>query len=1045
MLSSIMRKASFALLSLTLVSGIASSHGYASSEAGKPVIEWSRQYGVDEKVTGQNITSTSDGGYVVTGTVIEKESGIRKANILKLNSSGTLQWEQKIQHNNTSRTEVDVTIETKDGGYLSCGSILKENGKYDILLIKLNAQGAVEWMKEYNYGFTMYSLSVAETKDNDFVITGRSYGGADINYAYVLKINAQGQELWLKKLKFSYDQDFEDIIATPDGGSIAVGSQVDRFFNDPNRGAVISKLNADGEEVWTRKLSAAPKLRTAYSIAPSDDGYVIFGEDSDWEDAYFLTKIDTNGKVLWEKKFKLPIDRRYFKKVVRTNEGYTLLAEIDKNSHNDKERRYELSKFDNHGELLNQNEFTVKDFSEMTGLTASSDGGYALLGQVSDIKSYCMQVTKLAGPNSQPGERMLERISFTDNGKKMAVGEHTPTAVIAHYSDGSKETLKDSLSFSSDDEEIANVDFKGIIKGIKAGSTTIHAFYQNHQAQLEVEVFEVPNHGDADHWSYQYGIDHSYIYVRSIVPASDGGYIITGDMRYEMYGIRDAYVLKLNASGIIEWQQVIRHGLSGHAEAHKAIETKDGGILISGTTSNHDYSRNTRDVVFMAKLSAQGILEWEKEFPGVDRAGNAVDETDDGGFVVTGANPEDGPAYVLKTDSQGQVMWNRTYSFGYYQNYNDILATPDGGSIAVGVVDTYEGNNDEAIVTKLNPNGDVVWNKNLLPIGRSAYSIISTDEGDYLIASNTKGGVNYLTRINDGGEVIWERTYEAQKDQEFYKIVRDSQGYVLLGRNAAGGYANSESQFVALELGRDGQIIGKHNFNEPNLTGLYHGTVTPDGKFVLTGTVEVNGKSILQVTKTAGSGNPPVDPVLDGISFKDSSVKIAAGEKKAVLVKTHYSDGTEQLLTDTDSISFFSEDENTATVDAKGLITGVNPGSTVIQAVYQNQSAQLQVEVTMPGSENPEPVEGIFYLDSEEYSLTEGTSIDTVAFFKDKDGNIHNVTKMSTFKSDNPAIVDYDQDGNINGVRAGITYITAEYQGKTYRALVQVVRASVPK
>ncbi|MNR48605.1 hypothetical protein D3C85_1678570 [compost metagenome] len=73
-----------------------------------------------------------------------------------------------------------------------------------------------------------------------------------------------------------------------------------------------------------------------------------------------------------------------------------------------------------------------------------------------------------------------------------------------------------------------------------------------------------------------------------------------------------------------------------------------------------------------------------------------------------------------------------------------------------------------------------------------------------------------------------------------------------------------------------------------------------------------------------------------------------------------------------------------------------------------------------------------------------GTSLDTVAFFKDKDNKIHDVTKAATFKSDNPAILDYDQDGNINGIGAGITYITAEYQGKTYRALVQIVRASVP-
>ncbi|MNU85991.1 Bacterial Ig-like domain (group 2) [compost metagenome] len=488
MLRSIIRKASCALLSLTLVSGIAASHGYASTETGKPVIEWSHQYGAEDRfASGQNITSTSDGGYIVTGSIADKDSGITKANILKLNSSGELQWAQKYQHNNIRTTQFDQTIETKDGGYLSIGSVLNENGRYGILLIKLSALGAVEWNKEYDYGFNTYSLSIAETKDNNFVMTGRSFGWSGIQYTYVLKINPGGQEIWLKMLKFSDEQNFEDIIATPDGGSIAVGSQNDRYFNDPNLGVVISKLNANGDQVWTRKLSAAPSLRMGLSISSSGDGgYVIYGEDS--ADNLYLTRIDASGKVLWDKKFNQPFGQSYFNKVFPTNEGYALFSEFEKRSTNDKERKYELSVIDNNGELSSQNEFTVKEFSYLKGLTASPDGGYVLLGGVSDANNYYMQVTKLAGPNNQPGECTLDRISFTDSGKKIAAGEHTQAAVNAHYSDGSIEALKDSVSFTSEDENTATVDSKGVITGIRPGITIIHAVYQGHSAQLQIEV-----------------------------------------------------------------------------------------------------------------------------------------------------------------------------------------------------------------------------------------------------------------------------------------------------------------------------------------------------------------------------------------------------------------------------------------------------------------------------------------------------------------------------------------------------------------------------
>ncbi|MNV41873.1 Bacterial Ig-like domain (group 2) [compost metagenome] len=294
--------------------------------------------------------------------------------------------------------------------------------------------------------------------------------------------------------------------------------------------------------------------------------------------------------------------------------------------------------------------------------------------------------------------------------------------------------------------------------------------------------------------------------------------------------------------------------------------------------------------------------------------------------------------------------------------------------------------------------------------------------------------------------MIWERTYDPTPDRElFNKVVQTDHGYALLGENRKGAYPQIESRFEVLKLGKNGEIVNNTIFGEPNLYSSGRGTASPDGGFVLTGQVNVSEKYILQLTKLSHSqDNPPVERTLTCIVFTDSTKKIAVGENAPATVNAHYSDGSEAGISD--SVSFTSEDEDTATVDSKGLITGVKPGSTTINAVYKGLSAQLKVDVSeSPGSGDPDPVEGSFYLDSDEYSLTAGTSLDTIAFFKDKDGKIHDVTKQSVFSSENVKIADYDKNGNIIGVHAGITYITAEYQGKTYRALVQVVRASVPK
>lgn len=1037
MFRTLTRKAGYALLSLALVSSITAGVGYASSVPESPATEWSRQYGMDEQfLTGRNITSTSDGGYVVTGG-FSATLGITY--ILKLTPSGKTQWEQRIQHDTRKLTTSDETIETKDGGFLVTGSTQSESGKHNIILIKLSAQGNVEWQKEYDPGFSASSLSVAETIDGAYVITGESYGWPNGQHAFMLKADDQGQELWLKKLKFNDEQYYSDIMATSDGGSIAVGTQYDSYFNDPDKGAIISRLNSDGDEIWTKNLSTPNSLRMAYSIASSGDGtYVVYSKSS--RDDHYLTQIDSSGNVTWEKKLDPAPDREFFKKVVRIEEGYALFSEYIHTS-NVQERRYELLKLDDSGNTLSKTDLTIKNFDRMKGLTPSQDGGFVLLGDVKgpDYNRF-MQVTKLAGPNTQPGERTMEEISFANTSKTIAVGEQAAAIIMAKYSDGSKEVVKDSVSLTSDDDRIAAVDSKGFIKGIKPGSTTIHADFKGHQAQLQVEVFDNPNHGGPDYWSYQYGTDQFYNLGRSIVTTSDGGYIVTADTKDQLYSSTKAYILKLDAAGTLVWQQKLQHGLSEFTLPLKAIETKDGGILVCGITRIQD--ERARNQVFLAKLNAQGLVEWEKEFDGGgNKSGNSVDETTDGGFVVTGStlslSGEDS-AYVLKTDAHGQLFWEKRYRFGSNQNYNDIIATPDGGSIAVGTINTYVGSNenDRAIVTRLSPNGDELWTKKLPPIGREAYSIISTNQQNYLIASRTPDGDNYLTQMDESGEVIWEESYQAPEGQIFYKISPYGQGYVLLGNFATGEYPNRETKSTALKLDDYGQVIANLYFTDPNLSDLDIGTVSSDGKFVIMGAVKIGEDKIgLQVTKSAGTEHQPGDPVVTGISVSTTTGKIIVGEQTTTLVKASYSNGAEKILKNT--VSFSSENVNIAAVDSKGVITGIKPGSTIIHATYQGHTAQLQIEVIGE-------TEGTFYLDSEEYSLAAGTSLDTVAFFKDKDDIVHNVTKATTFKSDNPAIARYDLDGSINGIRAGITYITAEYQGKTYKALVQVVRDSVP-
>ncbi|MNT36891.1 Bacterial Ig-like domain (group 2) [compost metagenome] len=121
-----------------------------------------------------------------------------------------------------------------------------------------------------------------------------------------------------------------------------------------------------------------------------------------------------------------------------------------------------------------------------------------------------------------------------------------------------------------------------------------------------------------------------------------------------------------------------------------------------------------------------------------------------------------------------------------------------------------------------------------------------------------------------------------------------------------------------------------------------------------------------------------------------------------------------------------------------GVISLPNPpGSTdtiIVGGVKDNQPPYTTIPVFTPGS---------FYLDSDEYSITVGDTLDTVALFKSTPESIQTINSQVFYFSKNPDIAQVDSQGNITGIHPGLTQITAWYQGQQFTASVLVVNPYV--
>ncbi len=245
--------------------------------------------------------------------------------------------------------------------------------------------------------------------------------------------------------------------------------------------------------------------------------------------------------------------------------------------------------------------------------------------------------------------------------------------------------------------------------------------------------------------------------ISAIIQTSDGGLAMAGGEDGNLagnHGITDVWVIKLKPTGDLAGQNCF--GGDSEDMATSIIQTYDGGFAVGGWTqsSNGDVvgSHGSEDA-WIVKLNASGMLEWQKCLGGSsDDACQSIIQSADSGLVMTGYTAsKDGDVqgnhggedlWVVKLDRSGELQWQKCCGSGATERGWSIIQSSDGDFVVAGEcwangedVSGNHGNADGWIV-KLSPSGDLVWQR---CIGGSdfdrAYSIIQTSDGSFAIAA----------------------------------------------------------------------------------------------------------------------------------------------------------------------------------------------------------------------------------------------------------------------------------------------------------------------
>ncbi len=307
-------------------------------------------------------------------------------------------------------------------------------------------------------------------------------------------------------------------------------------------------------------------------------------------------------------------------------------------------------------------------------------------------------------------------------------------------------------------------------------------------------------------WQKTYGGDNFDDVVSSIQQTSDGGYIVAGITASFGSGGLDAWLLKLDSNGFVEWQK--SYGASGFEYTNFVRQTLDNGFIVSG----YSYSFG-RSWIF--KVDAAGNLQWQKTY-GVgwhDFLG-PIQQTTDGGYIVVGNSWEvigntrenNGDVLALKLDSSGNIQWQKVYGGAKYDFANSILQATDGGYVLAGATMSFGAGDRDAWVLKLDQNGSIEWQKTYGGNNPDyIYSIQRTSDDGYIMVGGTssfEGGPGWIVKLDTSGSIQWQKVY-GSKARGFFtfdiqQVIED--GYIVVGSMAAGG--------LLLKLDDNGNISG---------------------------------------------------------------------------------------------------------------------------------------------------------------------------------------------------------------------------------------------
>lgn len=488
-----------------------------------------------------------------------------------------------------------------------------------------------------------YSESIVDISVTTSALTQRVY------YWRVRGVNDIGEETeWSDARNFSvYGPEAPDLIS-PENGALIIGVSTPALAWNASEFATLYEVNTSLTTTFTsiefEKTTVETTLVTT-ALANSNYSWRVRAQNSVgfWSDWSLPGTFIQSDVTIFTKTFGEPLADEGTSVHQTDDGGYIIAGHIFVGGNLD----VTLIKTDSEGNEEWSNSFDTGDTDFGLSLEPTSDGDYIIAGYsfISGQNPYDVLLIKTDGGGNELWKKLFDRSVFdagrsviqTSDGGYLIAGrtqkkgaDGSEIWLLKTDANGIEEWNRTywSSSFENGNSLIETADGGFIIAGERC-------CFPNIGLLIKTDL-----NGDEE-WSREF---QGILELTSIKPTSDGGYIIGGSNGSQ------PILLKTDAAGTEEWRSAYSGlGLSRSASAQ---QTLDGGYILTGNA----LAETAATALLLLKTDALGIIEWNKIYGAGDGAdGRSVQQTSDGGFIITGKVNED--IWLIKTDSEGRTVF----------------------------------------------------------------------------------------------------------------------------------------------------------------------------------------------------------------------------------------------------------------------------------------------------------------------------------------------------------------------------------------------------